>query len=377
MQIKWGVWRLISVAGSLILSLSSAGLAEDHDSWRREQDRLIEEDQRRHREHQNLFVQFKYSTDEFKRRYEQYSKDFDAITNGYKTKQLVMDSKYDDLDKFARHTCENSNWQEGCEIPDGPDAQAQLAEFARLADEIERYRVFLANERRRAEAQQQALSASIASAEARLVTAPTQALKNAKIAHDDAHARMKAHERLEPPATTVAAAPLPPLQDSRADNKKSGISITFMASARDNWPWQAEQTPGQGWKHAFACLTLRLNSRPQEDCYGFYPKKGASTSEPWGRVKGPGSVYSEFETAPRRMTNVEVSVDVPISDRQRRDILFELELLSDGEYSIATSNCIDFVDRLAQIAGLNRPARSALQTPVQYLTRLKALNPGT
>ena len=92
-------------------------------------------------------------------------------------------------------------------------------------------------------------------------------------------------------------------------------------------------------------------------------------------IKGPGSVYSEFEKAPTRFANVAESVEIEINDQQRAAIIGELSNWQAANYSLTDNSCIDLVASLAKISGLKLPDRRTFQTPYDYLKALKTLNP--
>lgn len=121
--------------------------------------------------------------------------------------------------------------------------------------------------------------------------------------------------------------------------------------------------------HAFACVALHLNNGIKEDCYGFYPKTGGK-----GLVGGPGLVASEANKNPGRFDHIDTTVKVKISDDQRRQILALANQWNSKDYSLTTSNCIDFVHEAIGKTGLKRPDRTQFQLPADYMQSLDQLN---
>jgi hypothetical protein len=145
----------------------------------------------------------------------------------------------------------------------------------------------------------------------------------------------------------------------------TGISLTVMAS-KISW------TDAQYVGHAFLCIALRLNSGIKEDCLGFYPADNKIKSF----IGGQGVVDSEFSSKrPSHFGNVTVSVQKDLTEDQRRAIYSAADEYNSMHYNLTDSNCIDFVDKVAQIVGWKRPLRSSIQFPVDYVTKLKELNP--
>ena len=117
-----------------------------------------------------------------------------------------------------------------------------------------------------------------------------------------------------------------------------------------------------GWSpgHAFFCIGTRTNSGVKEDCYGFFP---------------PGGVRTLVGDNPRRFTNGSVSIRKDITVAQRAAIISKVDSWSGQDnYDLTNHDCIDFAQLAAGAAGWSLPARVPLQTPVQWLTELIALN---
>jgi hypothetical protein len=120
------------------------------------------------------------------------------------------------------------------------------------------------------------------------------------------------------------------------------------------------------------CISLRLNGGIKEDCLGFYPR----SSSPKAFIGGPGIVDSEFGSKrPDHWANVSVSIQKDVTADQPRAIYSAAEDYNAHEYRLTDSNCIDFVDKVSAIVGWRRPARSSNQFPVDYVNKLKELNP--
>lgn len=128
---------------------------------------------------------------------------------------------------------------------------------------------------------------------------------------------------------------------------------------------------GEFTGHAFMCIELLLNSGIKEDCYGFYPK----TDNIKGYIGGPGVVQSEFQKKPDRFSRVDQSVKTPITIGQRAKILGLVNDWDKADYSLTKQQCVDFVSSVAAAAGLKIPSRDAADFPVDFLKKLRALNP--
>jgi hypothetical protein len=122
--------------------------------------------------------------------------------------------------------------------------------------------------------------------------------------------------------------------------------------------------------HAFLCIVLHMNSGIKEDCYGFYPKEGAS-----GFIGGPSVTVSEFRKNPGRFSRIDTTEKVKITEVQRRQILEIINSWNGKNYSLTDKNCIDFVHEAIGKTELKRPDRSRFQTPAGYMQELARLNP--
>lgn len=143
-----------------------------------------------------------------------------------------------------------------------------------------------------------------------------------------------------------------------------GIDLELMAS-------RVSAIDGEFTGHAFMCIKLHLNSGIKEDCYGFYPKTGGLK----GYVGGPGVVTSEFRKNPLRFSRVEESLQIHISEDQRRAILNLVNRWDDNSYDLTSQQCVDFIRSVSETAGLRLPPRSTFDLPVDFLKKLKRENP--
>jgi hypothetical protein len=156
----------------------------------------------------------------------------------------------------------------------------------------------------------------------------------------------------------LSSAMIAPSQD------KTAITLTIMASRIS---WGDAQYVG----HAFLCVGLQLKSGIKEDCLGFYP----ASKDIKSFIGGPGVVDKEFGSKhPDHWANVSVSVQRDVTAEQRRRIYALADEYNSKHYDLTDSNCIDFVDKIAEVAGWKRPPRSSIQFPVDYVTKLKELN---
>jgi len=128
---------------------------------------------------------------------------------------------------------------------------------------------------------------------------------------------------------------------------------------------------GEFTGHAFMCIELLLSSGIKEDCYGFYPKADNMK----GYVGGPGVVQSEFQKKPDRFSRVEQSVKTPITTAQRSKILGLVNDWDKADYSLTKQQCIDFISSVATAAGLKIPPRNTTDFPLDFLKKLRSLNP--
>jgi hypothetical protein len=128
-------------------------------------------------------------------------------------------------------------------------------------------------------------------------------------------------------------------------------------------------------RHAFVCVRLKRAAGVKEDCYGFYPRRATAKA----LVGGPGVVDSEFnfeKQPPGRLSNVKASVTKAISVQDRTKILAFIRAF-DKHFSLNAANCVLFADGVAKLARLKTPVSTNVTTPLSYVEKLSALNPGT
>jgi hypothetical protein len=128
---------------------------------------------------------------------------------------------------------------------------------------------------------------------------------------------------------------------------------------------------GEFTGHAFMCIELLLNSGIKEECYGFYPKDDNIK----GYIGGPGVVQSEFQKKPDRFSRVEQSIKTKITIAQRSKILGLVNDWDKADYNLTKQQCVDFISSVAVAAGLKSPPRVVTDFPLDYLNKLKSLNP--
>jgi hypothetical protein len=126
----------------------------------------------------------------------------------------------------------------------------------------------------------------------------------------------------------------------------------------------SEGNPG----HAFMMISVETSNGPKEEAFGFYP----ATPGKRALIGWPGALDSEFQRHPDPFEGVTVSVRVPLTLVQSRSIYALVQDFNLRKYDLAESNCIDFVDRVAGVVGLPRPARYPLQYPEDYVKALKS-----
>jgi hypothetical protein len=137
-----------------------------------------------------------------------------------------------------------------------------------------------------------------------------------------------------------------------------------------------ELSPG----HIFMIISIPTLHGPKEEAYGFYPKEHSLQ----GVIKGPGLTRSEFRCGPdddcdpskyqkalKKMSESDDSVQISITEAERRKIIGEVETWNHKEYRLTTENCIDFVSAIVKTLGYPSPDRHQLQTPVTFLGALK------
>jgi hypothetical protein len=128
---------------------------------------------------------------------------------------------------------------------------------------------------------------------------------------------------------------------------------------------------GEFTGHAFMCIELLLNNGVKEECYGFYPKADNIK----GYIGGPGVIQSEFQKKPDRFSRVDQSVKAKITIEQRSKILGIVNNWDKADYSLTKQQCVDFINSVAIAAGLKTPPRNTTDFPLDYLIKLKSMNP--
>jgi hypothetical protein len=130
------------------------------------------------------------------------------------------------------------------------------------------------------------------------------------------------------------------------------------------------------YPHAFIVLegTLESNGRRVQENYG-YSTSASAISALAGNV--PGIIEIERD---RYITSTNRHFTLQISDAQYHAIVAEMESWRDAagqkRYSLDNRNCVHFVARIAEIAGINAPVpKNLVRRPKQWLKYVTALNP--
>lgn len=150
-------------------------------------------------------------------------------------------------------------------------------------------------------------------------------------------------------------------------NANPGDIYLRLYSSTHSWDNQS------AFGHAFACMEYHLNSSIKEECFGFYPKSTSALL-----IGGPGVAENEgMAKRPNRFNPGELTgeIGVKLKNNMRHDFFVLLNDWNSKNYKLTSANCIDFVNAVAAILELNRPVRLPTQTPTDYLTELKRLNP--
>jgi hypothetical protein len=142
---------------------------------------------------------------------------------------------------------------------------------------------------------------------------------------------------------------------------------TLHIVAYDTNVWQL--SPG----HAFMIIDTPTRTGIKEEPFGF------NTREEHPGLKGkvemyvgvPGALKSEWRIPRPALDKVAVSVDIPITDDQRKAIYATMEKWNMHRYEATTSNCIDFINDVAQVVGLPNVDRYKTQLPKDYVASLK------
>jgi len=165
----------------------------------------------------------------------------------------------------------------------------------------------------------------------------------------------------------------------------SGLSVQFVA--RGSRPTATDIATGDRhgisfFGHAYMIIGVRTRTGIKEEIYGFYP----SDDNLRALIKGPGMLKAEYRCTPaddcspektaetlKRLSEAEISVKIPVTPDQLTAIFHQVSSWNQKQYRLADQNCKDFVAAVAETLGYPVPARSVLQTPVEYISSLKAL----
>ena len=128
--------------------------------------------------------------------------------------------------------------------------------------------------------------------------------------------------------------------------------------------------------HIFVVMGVKTQSGIKEEYFGFYPR-GSSVA---AMIKGPGMLKAEYRCTLssdcnpkqelqtlRRLSEVESSVTVSITDAQRRQLFKTISDWNEKQYALSDQNCASFVGDVAVSLGYQAPPPALLQTPMSYL----------
>ena len=132
---------------------------------------------------------------------------------------------------------------------------------------------------------------------------------------------------------------------------------------------------GGRYPHTFIVLAGTLDDgTPVNENYG-YTAKSASPAVLAGPVE-----HAILVEKPKYLTSTNIHFTVPISDATYRTIREEVAKWRDEPgkaYRLDEHNCIHFVGRMAEIAGLKVDyPKSLIRKPKAWLNRVAGLNPG-
>ncbi len=133
---------------------------------------------------------------------------------------------------------------------------------------------------------------------------------------------------------------------------------------------------GGRYPHAFIVLegTLDESGQAINENYG-YTAISVTPAILAGNVAG--TVHSE---KPKYLTSTNRHFTVPISDAQYHAIIAEMRLWRDAPgkvYNLDRHNCVHFVARMAELAGLRAEVpESLVRRPKAWLNLITRLNPG-
>jgi hypothetical protein len=125
--------------------------------------------------------------------------------------------------------------------------------------------------------------------------------------------------------------------------------------------------------HAFMSIRIRTNNGYKEEPFGFYSEPEARGGKDIPRlvVGMPGALRKEFDRNPQRFSKIEETLQVPITDEQRRRIYNVVQDWDAHHYELLTDNCITFVGKVAEQAGIPLPNRILHPTANQYVAALR------
>ena len=132
---------------------------------------------------------------------------------------------------------------------------------------------------------------------------------------------------------------------------------------------------GGRYPHTFIVLsgTLEATGETVNENYGFTAKRAGPAV-----LRGP--VYHDISIEqPKYIASTNRHFSVPLTDRQYRAVVTEMAAWRDAPgkyYDLDTRNCIHFVGRMAQIAGLRvEYPKDMLRRPKKWLNHITRLNP--
>lgn len=150
------------------------------------------------------------------------------------------------------------------------------------------------------------------------------------------------------------------------------VFVEVMASPTGIFPGATPGTSGTfEVGHAFACMVYHLSSGIKEDCYGFYP----TTAQQQAKIVGTNLVNEFKVDKVNRFSAITVSVKRKVTDAERKAFIKAIDTWNGKSWKLNGPNCADFVHHAAGAAGFKQADRATVQTPSQYVEKLKALNP--
>ena len=174
----------------------------------------------------------------------------------------------------------------------------------------------------------------------------------------------------------------------------TGLTLTIVSRGPVLNPFSNSGHGISFFGHAFLIVGVKTSSGIKEEMFGFYPTSGGK-----GVIKGTGMLKAEYRCGPSddcsetgrqhllyRLSESNASVTVPITVAERRTIYqviyrwdqhsriendVQIVPQSTKDYNLINQNCIDFLDHVLTSLGYRTPARSALQTPTEFVQQLK------